>query len=476
MPRQFAPHVQRSKVNTGKSNRLQQPVSNESETGSPSKIVSIQGTVGNRGAQRMMAGKSSASIQRLMTPEDMVNVAGAPQKDRLFGLKKMSEKYKNVLAALKAYNDRTKVSVEISGASTLGEAMLEQLGGVTSACNIYIEAHKDDEQDTRRSHITRLRDVEVPKERDTLNFIISNPSILERFKGKTIGEAIKDAHENKTIADAVSSIGDNSNVDKDGAKEEYSAYLQSPSFNDTVRQQTSAEGTMPFRARDDLSAKSKTVVKALGQDYVKQTVMPLMGNILVDMLDNVNIPKEKLEEKDHNKLTQDERNQRKYVSGLYGQMVQGLLLNSKGESALPEDLINAASDTFARVYVTTEDNPRSQHTALAAARIAVINMIFLRYINGLLVEIRAKLESDSTMSMIMNQLASMLQFQVNGLDAVKKFASFSESQDIAKMTDDIISGQIDQIIEAGMLKAQLIRESQPKTRARRGAFVIGKDR
>src|SRR5690606_18338536 len=121
---------------------------------------------------------SSGLVQRLITADEMIGKAGAPQKDKLFGLKKMSGKYKAVLDALRSYDNRLNIGVETAGVH-FTEALDEQLDDVARVCTEYIEAHGDEVQ--RTPHIIKLRDVDIPKERQLLNFISSNPGLRAKF-------------------------------------------------------------------------------------------------------------------------------------------------------------------------------------------------------------------------------------------------------------------------------------------------------
>ena len=112
----------------------------------------MQRVVGNRMTQRAFDGKSSGLVQRLTTADELIGKAGQPQNDRFFGLKKMSAKYKAVLDALRSYDDRLKISVEIAG-TQFAEPLQEQLNGVAQVCTEYITAHGDDPQ--RTPHITK---------------------------------------------------------------------------------------------------------------------------------------------------------------------------------------------------------------------------------------------------------------------------------------------------------------------------------
>src|SRR5690606_12065556 len=100
MPRHFQ-YAQRSKQQKQRGRDIApstQPATPE-QTGAPENVVQMQRVIGNRMTQRAFDGKSSGLVQRLTTADEMIGVAGAPQKDKFFGLKKMSAKYKAVLDA-----------------------------------------------------------------------------------------------------------------------------------------------------------------------------------------------------------------------------------------------------------------------------------------------------------------------------------------------------------------------------------------
>lgn len=440
-------------------------------------VVQLQRVTGNRGIQRSL---KQNSIQRLMSADQMIALAGEPQKDRFFGLKKMSGKYKAVLDAMREYDALMGRSVGTMG-SRYPELMLEFLDRIVTACNTYVADH---EGDTRTKHIVKLRDVDIPKEREAVNVLASSEQMREQFANQTVGEAISYARDANMIQKAINTVNKPTpgQDDQNAAKQRYATYLSGANtgLTDLIVKESSAGGSQPFRGSDELTKQGKQVALALGQDYVKTTVMPLMSSILTDMIGKKVATSPSVLNAQEQDLNQNEREVRpatiELINKLYGRMVQGLLINSKGGIAVPQDILDAAADTFARVYVTTENNPDAQHSAMQTARISVVNMIFLRFINGVLADVGGQLDSDTGMRFIFGRLSNIFQAQANGIDIVKKFPELSESQDMALAANEIIEQVVGSVVESGMLKAQLLRTQKVGVfnRQRRGAgFVLG---
>lgn len=482
MPRHFQ-HVQHPKQEK-KHRRDSDPsaqLNTPEQGGMPENIVQMQRVVGNRVTQRAFGGKSSGVVQRLTTADQMIGLAGAPQGDKFFGLKKMSAKYKAVLDELRKYDNRLSVSVETAG-ERFAEALDEQLDGVARVCTEYITAHGDDPQ--RTPHITKLRDVDIPAERAVLNVITTNPGLRAKFAGKSMREAIIIARDAKALSEAVQSLSNStpSQTDQDNAMQAHSDYLRpdNQELTGTITAETSSSGTQPFRGSDKLTAKGKLVTEALGQDYIKGTVMPLIGKLLTDAIGKDLLTKASAftspdqatpSEKDKAPATAD------LISQLYGQLVQGLLVNSKGGIAIPPDILEAAAQTFARVYDSVEHDPAAEHSAMHAARISVINMIFLRFINPILTKVASQLPANTSVQFIALRLSQIFQGQANGLDLIKKYPELSGAQDLVLSTGAIIDQVIGHVVESGMAKALVLKAQRPPPITRqRGRMVLGGNR
>jgi hypothetical protein len=479
MPRHFQ-YAQRTKQQKQRGRDIApstQP-SVQEQTSAPENVVQMQRVVGNRVMQRTFGGKSSGLVQRLTTADEMIGKAGEPQKDKFFGLKKMSGKYKAVLDALRSYDDRLNVGVETAGAR-FAEGLEEQLDGITRVCTEYIEAHGDDTQ--RTPHITKLRDVDVPKERAVLRVITTNPGLREKFAGKSIREAIIMARDQKALDEAVQSLASPtpSQTKQDEAKQAYTGFLDTGNeeLTSTISEETKVSGTQPFRGSDKLTAKGKLVTEALGQDYIKGNIMPMIGKLLSEAIGKDVLTSASPLTSPEN-ATQDEMAKVpatiELINKLYGQLVQGLLVNTKGGIAIPPDILEAAAQTFARVYDAVEHDPNAEHTAMHAARISVVNMIFLRFINPVLMKVASQLPGDTGVKFIAMRLSQIFQGQANGLDLVKKFPEMSESQDLVLSTGAIIDQILNQVVENGMAKALVLKARRPPPVTRtRGRMVIG---
>ena len=479
MPRHFQ-YAQRTKQQKQRGRDVApstQPNTPE-QTGAPENVVQMQRVIGNRMTQRAFGGKTPGLVQRLTTADEMIGKAGEPQKDKFFGLKKMSGKYKAVLDALRAYDDRLNVGVETAGAR-FAEGLEEQLDGVTRVCNEYIDAHGDDPQ--RTPHIRKLRDVDVPQERSVLRVITTNPGLRAKFAGKSIREAIIMARDQKALDEAVQSLANPtpSQTKQDEAKQAYTGFLDTGNqeLTSTISEETKVSGTQPFRGSDKLTAKGKLLTEALGQDYIKGNVMPMIGKLLSEAIGKDVLTTASPLTSPEN-ATKDELEKVpatvELINKLYGQLVQGLLVDTKGGIAIPPDILEAAAQTFARVYDSVENDPNAEHTAMHAAKISVVNMIFLRFINPVLMKVASQLPGDTGVKFIAMRLSQIFQGQANGLDLVKKFPEMSQSQDLVLSTGAIIDQILNQVVENGMAKALVLKAQRPQPTTRtRGRMVIG---
>lgn len=482
MPRHFQ-YAQRTKQQKQHGRDIApstQPQSPE-QTGAPENVVQMQRVVGNRMTQRAFDGKSSGLVQRLTTADELIGKAGQPQNDRFFGLKKMSAKYKAVLDALRGYDDRLNVSVEVAG-ERFAEGLEEQLDGVARVCTEYITAHGDDPQ--RTPHITKLRDVDIPTERALLNVITTNPGLREKFAGKSLREAILIARDKKALDTAVQSLAKPTppQTTQDKAKQDYTNFLDTGNeeLTDTISSETKVKGTQPFRGSDKLTVQGRLLTETLGQDYIKTTMMPLLGTVMSEAIGKdvlttaggLTSPKQ-TNETDLAKVPATIE----LINKLYGQLVQGLLVNAKGGIAIPPDILEAAAQTFARVYDSVEHDPKAEYTAMQAARISVINMIFLRFINPAIMNVASQLPADTGVRFIIMRLSQIFQGQANGLDLVEKYPEMSGSQDLVLATGAIIDQILNHVVENGMAKALVLKARRPPPVTRtRGRMVLGGNR
>lgn len=450
----------------------------------PHEVVQLQGIVGNRAVQRGVGRPASTvrrptgTIQRLMTRDEMIAKAGAPQKDKFFGLKKMSEKYKSILEGLQSYDSRLSVAVEVAG-PRFAEGLEEMLYDMEKDCTAYIDAHKDD---PRSAYIAKLRDEDIPKEREVLHVMTSNQALREKFGGLSMREALKLGRDQKALDDALRTLDtpSPSQTKKDEVKQAYTDFLGTDNWGltGTINDEVKSSGTQPFRGNaDSLTAQGKIVTETLGKDYVKDTIMPFMGELLAQAIGpQILTSAGALTSPDHaspEELAQVPATVN-LINQLYGQLVQGLLVNSRGGIAVPQDILEAAAQTFARVYDTVEQDPKAEHGALHSARVSVVNMIFLRFINPTLMKVASQLPSGTSVQFIALRLSQIFQAQANGLDLVAKFPEMSESQDLAASTGTVISNVIDTVIQNGLAKALVLKQARQQLRTRpRGRVVLG---
>lgn len=431
------------------------PHTSGSPTNTLPPVIEIQGVIGNSGVQRRLQSVPQGQIQRLMTKDELIAKAGAPKEDRFFGLKKMSEGYKKILKDLERYHGFSLNSVRDLDVSD------EFLDVIQRDCNSYLQDHPNDE---RSPHIQAIVN-DIPTERNAIQTLRTTPALFQRVRGKSIREALlaaRDTNEvNQLVQEMQQQNASPSQNQKQQAKGQYSTYLgqQNVGLTGLIQEQTGVAGTQPFRGSDELTEKGKGFMGVLGKDYVRDTVAPLIANLL-GQVSGSNIQEEMTDSAYEAEQDQTVKNNTKrMVRDLYRSLVDGL-----ANTPLPQDIVDAAAQTFARVYTTVSNDPNAQHGALQSAKISVVNMIYLRWINPQLMNFASKLRGHATTRGMLLRLSQILQRQSSGVN-VNNMPEFAEEDGtLVAYTKGVIDGVIQNIVQQG----QLLAQQQAQQNRRRG--------
>jgi hypothetical protein len=411
------------------------PLNNLTE---PSNALDLQRTIGNQATIQLM--QNSGVIQRMPTDEQLMAVAGKPLNDRLFGLKKMSGKYKAVLEALKAYHERGKFAITSSAILEYQDELLEK---VRKACQTYVDGHKNEKE--RTPHIQKILNEDVPADKAKLDFLRTNfNAISEKITGMSIFDAMGLVEGMKSPTDMQSLM----------------QFLQLDTTKQLIQDQTKSAGTQPFRTSDDLTLAGTSFTNIMGASYIKDTLGPHIGDVVTQLVGKELASKTILETAD-NKLSPEDLLKKQetlnLMKQLYEDLVVGLLVDTEGGTLVPQEILDAAAEVYATVYNTVSDDPKAQHSADHAARVSVVNMIFLRFITPAVTRVATKIgEGSSQKTMI--RLAQIFQSQVNGIDVVKKFPELSAANDAVLRVQHVIDLIINGVVAQGKVLGQQRRK------------------
>ncbi len=402
----------------------------------PSNALDLQRTIGNQATIQLM--QDRGVIQRMPTDEQLMAVAGRPFNDRFFGLKKMSQKYKNVLSALKVYHERGELPISSSSALDYQDELLEN---VRKACQTYVDSHKDEKE--RTPHIQKILNEDVRADQAKLNFLRTNfNSISSKIMGKSVFDAMNLVEGMKNPTDMQSLM----------------EFLQLDTTKALIQDQTESAGTQPFRGSDDLTLAGKSFTDVVGQDYLKDILTPHIQTIVSEIANS----KTSTQPQPSDKQSSPEELLKSpstvsSMAAIYEHLATGLLVNTKGGTLVPQEILDAAAQVYQTVYSTVSTDPSAQHSAQHAARVSVVNMIFLRFINPAVTKIASEMKakkSEGGTELI--RLAQIFQSQVNGIDVLKKFPELSEAgkvvQNVQLAIDTIINGVIAQAQVLGQRK------------------------
>ncbi|MFQ3659075.1 MAG: RasGAP domain-containing protein [Anaerolineae bacterium] len=404
----------------------------------PSNVLDLQRTIGNQATIQLM--QDRGMIQRMPTDEELMAVAGKPLSNRFFGLKKMSTKYKAVLDALKTYHKRGNFAIDSYSILEYQDELLED---VRKACQTYVDSHKDEKE--RTPHIQRILVEDVKADKAKLDFLRTNfKSISGQIMGKTIFQAMNLVERMKNPTDMQSLM----------------QFLQYDTTKQLIQDQTKSAGTQPFRGSDDLTLAGTSFTNIMGESYIKDTLGPHIGSVVSQLVGKELASQDTLKTPD-NKLSPEDLLKKQetlnLMKKLYEDLVVGLLLDTKGGTLVPQEILDAAAEIYATVYSTVSNDPKAEHSAEHAARVSVVNMIFLRFINPAVIRIAAKLGEGSGQKTLI-RLAQIFQSQVNGIDVVKKFPELSEANDVVLR----VQGAIDLIINGVVSQGQLLGQQRKK--------------
>lgn len=406
----------------------------------PSNALNLQRIIGNQATIQLM--QDRGVIQRMPTDEQLMAVAGKPLNNRFFGIKKMSQKYKAVLNALKVYHERGKLPISSRSVLDYQDELLEK---VRNACQTYVDDHKDEKE--RTPHIQKILNEDVRAEQAKLNFLRTNfNSISSKIMGKSIFEAMNLVEGMKSPTDMQSLM----------------EFLQLDTTKALIQDQTKSAGTQPFRGSDDLTLAGKSFIDVVGQNYLKDILTPHIQTIVTEIINSSKStqPQPSNQQSSPEELLKSPSTVSSMAT-IYQHLATGLLVNTKGGTLVPQEILDAAAQVYQTVYSTVSNDPGAQHSAHHAARVSVVNMIFLRFINPAVTKIAAEMKAkNSEGGKDLIRLAQIFQSQVNGVDVLKKFPELSEAGNVVQRVqlaiDTIINGVIAQAQVLGQKSATKI--------------------
>lgn len=424
------PVLTQNKQRGGGGHRMS-PLDNLTE---PSNALDLQRTIGNQATIQLM--QDRGVIQRMPTDEQLMAVAGRPLNDRFFGLKKMSEKYKAVLAALKTYHERGKFAISSLAILEYQDELLEN---VRKACQTYVDSHKDEKE--RTPHIQKILNEDVKADKAKLDFLRTN---FNSIRGKIMGMSIFDA---MGLVEGMKSPTDMQSLMQ---------FLQYDTTKQLIQDQTKSAGTQPFRGSDDLTLAGTSFTNVMGESYIKDTLGPHIGDVVAQLVGKEVASKDILETAD-NKLSPEDLLKKQetlnLMKQLYEDLVTGLLVDTEGGTLVPQEILDAAAEVYATVYNTVSDDPEAQHSADHSARVSVVNMIFLRFINPAVIRIAAQMGAGGSQKTLI-RLAQIFQSQVNGIDVVKKFPELSAANDAVLRVQNVLDLIINGVVAQGKVLGQ----------------------
>ncbi len=398
----------------------------------PSNALDLQRVIGNQATIQLM--QERGVIQRMPTDEQLMAVAGRPLNDRLFGLKKMSQKYKDVLNALKTYHERGKVAISSLSILDYQDELLEN---VRKTCQTYVDGHKDEKE--RTPHIQKILKEDVTADQAKLDFLRTN---FDSIGGKIIGKSVFDA---MNLVEGMKSPTDMQSLMQ---------FLQFDTTKALIQDQTKSAGTQPFRGSDDLTLAGKSFTDVVGQDYLDDILSPHIQTIVTEIANS----KKSSEPQPSDKPSSPEELLKSpstvsSMAAIYEHLATGLLVDTEGGALVPQEILDAAAQVYQTVYSTVTNDPSAEHTAQHAARVSVVNMIFLRFINPAVTRIASEMKAKKTEGGAeLIRLAQIFQSQVNGIDVLKKFPELSEAGNVVQQ----VQRAIDTIINGVIAQAQLL--------------------
>jgi hypothetical protein len=356
-------------------------------------VVQQTGGAQRQGGHEPISRSKPESIQRLITSDQLKELAGEPHRDTLFGLVPMSSLYKKVLDALKKYH------LKIAGVWIHGSLKKEDVDEVAKllneldqACQNYIQEKGDESQ--RTLYISALRD-DILNEWEAINTILKDPSKYssnlrnaiqrvrtDRIAAKAAEEMSRAAegHLNEIVKNKPVGLLKTMRPQVPEAIAETALTLYGEDMTRIAKgdEQKNIKGREPtamdWRGNLPATKAGSALGYLAGQDYFKNALVPALSGIL-------SIPDE-LAEVDP-EILNDERKRNKNMERMkaaYKSLVEGLF-NESCADKVPRELRKFYRDLY-DLALQKGMNPNEAYLLLSS-------QIFLRTITPMIINMVA---------------------------------------------------------------------------------------
>jgi hypothetical protein len=373
-------------------------------------VVQQTGGAQRQGGHEPISRSKPESIQRLITSDQLKELAGEPHRDRLFGLVPMSVAYKAVLTALDEYH---KAVGEVYYVSARGHGndvfprlqgsevakVLGKLTAVAIACEKYVRSHAND---TRRTpHIQAIIN-DIPVERAAIQTIQDNPrnypdmSLRNAIRMARIVQAadvsMLDTH-NKALkgvselrsqtqgARPVPESVENAKVE-DLSKEAVETYKEE--MEQTQQQLGERPRAVHFRGNTPATKIASALTYEVGQEYVKSVVVPALSKVLF--------------------ITEESARDVQEIASAYENFVR--IFDAQGVAKVP---VEFAKFCYSLYKAATEKMGEQQ------AYLLVSSQIFLRMINPMITTMAANVPEGQPGKSALIKIAALLQQDANNV-------------------------------------------------------------
>lgn len=414
----------------------------------PSDVLTLQSTIGNKAVQRLFKQQNSsrASIQRLMTKDELIGLAGEPKEDLSVGpfTKKRSGNYKFVLDSLTLYDQEVAENVDISTGQAKAVSLQHRLENVVEACDSYISGH-DGKREPRLQYIQQLKVSATTEIGELMELAGSIPNYVgQSFRealvslrtGKRKAAALQKANEaienmdTKNIPEQLKGHLLNEqkklNPDQDKQTLDKTASTQANALyndTDTLKTTTSTEFKKELASAEDgavdpskgtgyaFAFRSDTKATALlaayafktGKSYFQTTILPTLSNALAS--------ESELKVRSNQEPDKDKREANvEQVVSMYRELM-GAFTGDGAVGQVPAEIKQMAFTIYNEAVTKKQADP-------ADAMQMVASFIFLRFINPIIISILSKVGGAPKTNLM--QLSKILQNQANN-------ASFKEA-------------------------------------------------
>lgn len=429
---------------------LQRVVSSGTKNLQSHDILTLQSTVGNKAVQRLLkqqnAGK--ASIQRLMTKEQLIGLAGEAKEDKkiLFFTKKMSTLYKDVLTSLDFYDQEVAEKVQISNGQDRALNLQHRLENLVDSCDRYIREHGG-KREPRLQYIQQLK-VSANAEIGELQELANS---IPNYAGQTFREALvsqrtgkRQAAVNLTVTQTLTDMDTTfipTQLKSQLTKQKETLEKQKPESErrpmDALKTEAGIEANALYGNKDDLKDRTSTEFKAqlgtasnsdggrdggtnyaqafrgnslstallsayafkTGKNYFKTTVLPTLNKALMHE-GSLEIEPDKAGPQDdvQQNLTQ--------LRSMYVELMSAFT----GDGAIG----NVPTEIKQMAYTIYNEATTKKEASPDDAMQMVAGFMFLRFINPIITQLASKFDGSSNKRTLV-LLSKVLQNQANNL-------------------------------------------------------------